>query len=210
MKCYHMTSIERLKSISNLGLLPRNENNSKLVKDDKVKVFFSEGFGGAIALFVDFNIVYNNLKSGKERIDDTNIISKINLSENIEDYLGDGVYLVFDMGNIENQRNFENGCTDETISPNKLKVLILKKNDKVISYSRFEIIKYMMGKINPKDINYYGKKYPNSPDFDVATKKIQEKVINYYKHNKNEIEKYKDKEYCLFEMDLNEFNKKYL
>ena len=62
MKCYHMTTLDRLQSINEFGLLPRNERNCKLVNDYKVKVFFSEGFEGAIALFVDFNIVYNKIR----------------------------------------------------------------------------------------------------------------------------------------------------
>lgn len=68
MKCYHMTTLDRLKSINELGLLPRNERNSKLINDDKVKVFFSEGFEGAIALFVDFNIVYNKIKNRETEV----------------------------------------------------------------------------------------------------------------------------------------------
>lgn len=57
MYYYHMTSIDNLQSIREKGLIPKNETNSKLIGDEKVKVFFSEGFEGAIALFVDFQIV---------------------------------------------------------------------------------------------------------------------------------------------------------
>lgn len=59
MYYYHMTSIDNLKSISEKGLIPKNESNSRLIGDEKVKVFFSEGFEGTIALFVDFQIVYD-------------------------------------------------------------------------------------------------------------------------------------------------------
>lgn len=59
MNYYHMTSLDRLKSIGKIGLLPRNEENSKLINDTKKKVFFSEGFEGTIALFVDFELVYD-------------------------------------------------------------------------------------------------------------------------------------------------------
>ena len=68
MYYYHMTSLDRLVSISKMGLTPRNENNSKLINDEKNKVFFSEGFEGAIALFVDFEIVYENIKEGKSNL----------------------------------------------------------------------------------------------------------------------------------------------
>ena len=43
MNYYHMTSLDRLNSISKIGLTPRNEDNSKLINDKKNKVFFSEG-----------------------------------------------------------------------------------------------------------------------------------------------------------------------
>lgn len=43
MKCYHMTTLDRLESIHQFGLVPRNERNSKLVKDDKKKYSFQRG-----------------------------------------------------------------------------------------------------------------------------------------------------------------------
>lgn len=59
MYYYHMTSLDNLRSISKQGLIPQSGVNSKLIGDEKIKVFFSEGFEGAIALFVDFQIVYD-------------------------------------------------------------------------------------------------------------------------------------------------------
>ena len=208
MKCYHMTSMEHLKSIEKYGLIPKNENNSKLIKDNQVKVFFSEGFEGAIALFIDFNIVYNDLKNKVKKINYITINNDINKSRNLEEYLGEGVYLSFDMADIFNERNFENGCTDKIIKPNRLKVLILEnKKDKTIIFSRFEIIKYMMAKINPKDIKYYGEEYLGSPNFEDATKKIQEKVNKYYNENIECINKYKNDIYYLKEISLKDFLK---
>lgn len=61
---YHMASIDKLQSIREKGLIPKNESNSKLIGDEKVKVFFSEGFEGAIALFVDFQMVYDGIYLG--------------------------------------------------------------------------------------------------------------------------------------------------
>lgn len=124
MNFYHMTSLDRLNSISKIGLTPRNENNSKLINDEKNKVFFSEGFEGAIALFVDFNIVYENIKNGKTKLIDKEIENKVLKAKNLFEYLKEGVYLQFDGTNIENERNFENGCTDNGISPEKLNVCI--------------------------------------------------------------------------------------
>ena len=76
MNFYHMTSLDRLNSISKIGLTPRNEDNSKLINDEKNKVFFSKGFEGAIALFVDFDIVYENIKNRKTKLIDKEIEKK--------------------------------------------------------------------------------------------------------------------------------------
>ena len=126
MNYYHMTSLDRLNSISKIGLTPRNEDNSKLINDEKNKVFFSEGFEGAIALFVDFEIVYENIKNKKTELIDKEIEKKVLKSKNLFEYLKEGVYLQFDGTDIENERNFENGCTSEVILPEKLNVCILK------------------------------------------------------------------------------------
>ena len=100
MKCYHMTKIDNLDSISKLGLIPRNGDNSKLIHDDKIKVFFSEGYEGAIALYVDFSIVYQQVKKKEIILNDDYLMNKIMSSKNLEDYLADGVYLSFDMNGI--------------------------------------------------------------------------------------------------------------
>lgn len=211
MKCYHMTTLDRLKSINKLGLLPRNERNSKLVNDDKVKVFFSEGFEGAIALFVDFNIVYNKIKNKEIEIEDKEINNMIIESNSLEDYLGNGVYLSFDMNNTKNERNFENGCTSDNIKPERLCVVGLKNIDTgTFTYSRFDVINFMMSKINPSDIKYYGEKYPNSPTFEEATIRIQDKVKLYYNENKKVIQKYKKSKCELIEIPLNMFIREYL
>ena len=70
MKAYHFTSVNNLESISKKGLVPGNGDNSKLIDDQKEKVFFSEGFEGVIALYVDFNLVFENIKLGKSDIND--------------------------------------------------------------------------------------------------------------------------------------------
>lgn len=211
MNFYHMTSLDRLNSISKFGLIPRNENNSKLINDEKNKVFFSEGFEGAISLFVDFNIVYENIKNGKTKIKDKDIESKVLKTKNLFEYLKEGVYLQFDGTNIENERNFENGCTDKAISPEKLNVCILKNlSDNSIIFSRFEIIKYMMANTTPEQIKYYGVKYKDSPNFDEATVRIQEKVKKYYISHKEEIQKYINNDYLLEYIPITDFLNKYL
>lgn len=68
MNYYHMTSLNNLDSISKNGLIPQSGANSKLIGDDKIKTFFSEGFEGAIALYVDFQIVYDKIRTGQVHI----------------------------------------------------------------------------------------------------------------------------------------------
>lgn len=200
-----MTKLDYLDSINQFGLLPRSGDNSRLIQDDQVKVFFSEGYEGAIALYVDFSIVYRKAKEKEITLDD-DLKGKILLSKDLEDYLGDGVYLSFDMNGIKNERNFENGCTSQPIASNIINVLLLEDitNGNII-YSRFDIIHYMMSTISPEQITYYGEKYPDSPPFDAATKRIQDKVKKYYEENKEIIDVYRSGSYKLKELSLNEF-----
>lgn len=65
MNAYHFTRVNNLESISKKGLVPGNGDNSKLIDDQKKKVFFSDGFG-AIALYVDFNLVFENIKTERD------------------------------------------------------------------------------------------------------------------------------------------------
>ncbi len=205
MKCYHMTKLDYLDSINQFGLLPRSGDNSRLIQDDQVKVFFSEGYEGAIALYVDFSIVYRKAKEKEITLDD-DLKGKILLSKDLEDYLGDGVYLSFDMNGIKNERNFENGCTSQPIASDIINVLLLEDiTNGNITYSRFDIIHYMMSTISPEQITYYGGKYPDSPPFDAATKRIQDKVKKYYEENKEIIDVYRSGSYKLKELSLNEF-----
>lgn len=211
MKCYHMTTLDRLQSINEFGLLPRNERNCKLVNDDKVKVFFSEGFEGAIALFVDFNIVYNKIKNREIELKEKEINNMVIESKSLEEFLGNGVYLCFDKNSTKNERNFENGCTSDNIKPDRLCVVGLKNiSTGKCTYSRFDIINYMMSKTTLSNIKYYGEKYPNSPTFEEATIKIQNKVGLYYNENKNIIQEYTKEKYEFIEIPLNTFVKKYL
>ena len=205
MKCYHMTKLDYLDSINQFGLLPRSGDNSRLIQDDQVKVFFSEGYEGAIALYVDFSIVYRKAKEKEITLDD-DLKGKILLSKDLEDYLGDGVYLSFDMNGIKNERNFENGCTSQPIASDIINVLLLEDiTNGNITYSRFDIIHYMMSTISPEQSTYYGEKYPDSPPFDAATKRIQDKVKKYYEENKEIIDVYRSGSYKLKELSLNEF-----
>ena len=208
MKYYHMTSLNNLYSISKKGLIPQSGDNSKLIEDKKIKTFFSEGFEGAIAFYVDFQIVYDKVRAGQVKLSDETITHKIMESKSLSDYLGEGVYLQFDGTNIKNERNFENGCTDMTIPPKDLAVCVLqRKNDRSIVFSRFKIIKYMMASMRPEQIQYYGAKYNGSPDFKKATIRIQEKVKMYYEKHQAEIREYDTEEYQFVLCGLNDFVK---
>ncbi len=77
MDYYHMTSLNNLPSINKKGLIPQNGVNSKLIGDEKIKTFFSERFEGAIALFVDFQIVYDRVREGQVKLTDEGMTQKI-------------------------------------------------------------------------------------------------------------------------------------
>lgn len=201
-----MTSLDNLSSIAVQGLTPQNGDNGKLIGEEKAKVFFSEGFEGAVALYVDFDIVFDKIKKEQMTVADEFVRKKLLTSKNLSDFLGEGVYLRFDGTGIKNERNFENGCTDITILPEKLSVCILRKEcDNSIIFSRFEIIKYMMAKIQPEQIKYYGAIYEGSPNFIEATERIQEKVKKYYKNHQTEISGYSNCGYIFDFVRLKEF-----
>ncbi len=211
MNYYHMTSLNNLDSISKKGLIPQSGANSRLIGDDKIKTFFSEGFEGAIALYVDFQIVYDKIRTGQVKLTDEGIMQKIMKSKSFSDYLGEGVYLRFDGTNIKNERNFENGCTDMTILPEDLTVCVLqRKDDHSIVFSRFEIIKYMMAAVQPEQIQYYGATYDGSPNFEKATSRIQEKVRMYYENHQTEIREYDTEAYQFAFYGLGNFVKEFL
>lgn len=211
MYYYHMTALNNLPSIAVQGLIPQNGNNGKLIGEEKIKVFFSEGFEGAVALYVDFDIVFDKIKKAQMKITDEFVLQKLLKSKNLSDFLGEGVYLRFDGTGIRNERNFENGCTDIIIPPEKIEVCILRnENDNSIIFSRFRIIKYMMAKIQPDQIKYYGAIYKGSPNFTEATDRIQEKVKRYYRDHQTEISEYVNCGYILASINLKDFVNKYL
>ena len=211
MYYYHMTALNNLCSIATQGLVPKNETNGKLIGDEKIKVFFSEGFEGAIALYVDFDIVFRKIRKEQMNVADESVKKKVLKSNDLSDFLGEGVYLRFDGTGIKNERNFENGCTDMTIMPEKLSVCVLRnKHDNSIVFSRFEIIKYMMAKTKPEQIKYYGASYKNSPGFSEATRRIQEKVKKYYKEHQTDIVQYDNRDFILDFIDLKDFVDKFL
>lgn len=68
----------------------------------------------------------------------------------------------------------------------------------------------MMTIINPNQITYYGVVYPNSPSFEEATNKVQNKVTQYYDSHQSLIAKYRKSHYQLIEVPLTKFVKYYI
>ena len=68
----------------------------------------------------------------------------------------------------------------------------------------------MMANTIPEQIKYYGVKYKDSPNFDEATVRIQEKVKKYYISHKEEIQKYINNDYLLGYIPITDFLNKYL
>ncbi len=86
MYYYHMTALNNLPSIAVQGLIPQNGNNGKLIEEEKIKVFFSEGFEGAVALYVDFDIVFDKIKKAQMKITDEFVLQKLLKSKNLSDF----------------------------------------------------------------------------------------------------------------------------
>lgn len=210
-KCYHMTSLDRVRSISVSGLTPKNGDNSKTVNDEKIKVFFSEGMTGAVALYADLQKHYDDIKSGNVGKTPADRVQAVNNSASLEEYLGgDGVYFLFDGTDVENEKNFMDGCTEQSISPENLQVCLLKNNaTNTVSYSRYDIIKYMMSKVPAESIHYTGKDV-KPEEVDTATNAIQLNVKSFYEKNKSEINAFRAGDYTLENIPLREFCDKYL
>lgn len=210
-KCYHMTSLDRVRSISVSGLTPQNGDNSKTVNDTKVKVFFSEGMTGAVALYADLQKHYDDIKAGNVGKTPQDRVEAVNATNSLEEYLGgDGVYFLFDGTDLENEKNFMDGCTDQSIAPENLQVCLLKNNEtNTVSYSRYDIIKYMMSKVPAESIYYTGKDV-NPEDVETATTQIRTNVNWFYENNKSAINAFRAGNYTLENIPLREFCEKYL
>lgn len=207
-KYYYMASLNRVRSISNAGLTPQNDD-SKHFDQEKDKISFSEGMVGAVALYANFQKCYDEVKAGKSENIPEEVKIAIQKSENLEEYLGgEGVYFLFDGTNIENEKNFMSGTAEDAISPEDLSVCLLRNTDtNEVSYSRFDIIKYMMAKVPAESITYSGKE---NLDKDKATANIQAVVKNYTKKHEKEINVYKYGNYTMETIPVREFCEQYL
>ena len=67
--------------------------------------------------------------------------------------------MTFDSENVvnENENNEVDGFTSEKIKPDLLEVAMVENiNDGTFSYSRFDVVHFMMVQIKPDDIKYNG------------------------------------------------------
>ena len=202
-ECYHFTKLNRIYGISEKGLVPRLEANSKAVNDSASKISFSDGKVAAVGLFADFFSVYMRMKNKLRMPTDKKVLT----SKNIEDYLGEGVYLVFDGTDIENtggnngHMNKFDSATRTPIRPEELKVCVLRDEKGNIHYSQYDYIKYVIANLTEDDYKELSK---IDEDGDILKK------INAYKEdNSEEIMHYSQNEYIPELMTLEDFKEKY-
>lgn len=214
MKCFRSTSINTIERVYAEGIVPSCGRNSRLIGDNRKKVFFSEGFHGTIALLIDFNIVYNKIKNNHMQLSDNELYSRVINSKNIREYLGEGVYLTFDSENVANENNEVDGFTSNRIDRDLIEVAMIENiDDGTFSYSRFDIVHFMMAYTNPDDIKYSGIKWPNIELYEKYNKKEedekirinQSKIRQYYEENQVLINKFKTNQYKLVYIPLSKF-----
>lgn len=200
-ECFHFTYLNRAFSIREKGLTPRIEDNSKAVKDSSDKVSFSDGRYAVAALMANFYRVYTDIKTGKRDKDktDPDLEKRVIESESFEDFLGEGMYFIFDGTDIENTGGnkghinpFDAG-TKESIEPDKLKVCMLRNEQTgELSYSKFDFAQYLMMNLTQDD-------YSKMPDGLISD-------IEYYKENhSDEMNRFKNSEYSIEFMTLDDF-----
>lgn len=189
---YHHTRVADLESILAKGLEARNGVQSQAINDQKTKVFFSEGMEGAIAMASAFQHKFDYMKTGTEWEDKT-----------LEDFLEERVFLRFSSDGIENESDkgdfaFADGWTSQGISPDQLKVCLLR-NVKTgeISYQRDDILKYMLA-INPVE------------NFRSGNKRQKENIMRYYSERSEELASFNVDDYSLEDMDLDKFFEQYI
>lgn len=196
--------LKYLYSIRNNDLQPRLDINSKAVGDTKPKISFSDTKLGAIGLFLEFYRVYNDYKTGN-RVPNPNKPGELEMhdtimcSQSLEDYLGEGVYLIFDGSEIENEGgNTGNGSiydasTCTSIKASKLRVGLVRDNDtKHISYSMYDYINYLMANLSEEE------KTKMPP-------KMQKILEIYLNKHIDELSKFKNGNFSLKDIDIDTF-----
>ena len=208
-ECYHFTKLNRAYSISKKGLVPRLEANSKAVNDGASKISFSDGKMAAVGLFADFFNVYTNMNKKKDEEGyRTPTDKRVLTSKNIEDYLGEGIYLVFDGTDIENtggnngNMNKFDSATRTPIRSEELKVCVLRDGEGNIHYSQYEYIKYIIANLTEND-------YEDLRKIDDEKGRVLKMIEAYKTANAEALKHYSTNEYTIEYMTLDEFVKTY-
>lgn len=209
-KYYHIASLDKIRSISNVGLMPDDENSNKLVNDIENRVRFSEGMVGVVAQYANYQKHYDLIKSGVVGGVQKEVVEKVQTTENIQEYLGDRVYISFNGEDIENEKNFMDGATDKSIDSENIEVCLLRNNETgEVSYSSTNVVHYMMSKIPVETINYSGTDV-SEEKIEKRTETIRADVSNYIKNHEKEIEPYKYGNYTIENIPIKSFCMQYL
>ena len=164
-ECFHFTKLYKAYSIRNEGLQPKLEQNSRAVGDTKPKISYSDSKIGAIGLFSNFYSVYTSYKNGtrvprKDKPEEMETYNSVMNSASFEEFLENGMYLIFDGTDIENtggntgKGGIYDASTTIPILPSELSVGIIRNNDTGnISYSKFDYIHYLMSTITQEEID---------------------------------------------------------
>lgn len=209
-QCYHFTKMCRADSINQKGLLPRAEDNCKSVGDTKKKVSYSLGKVGAVGLYANFYEVYQRYKTGKrmprpERPGEVEMHQSIMRSKDFEDFLSDGIFLLFDQDGFENEggnHGIEEGniydcSTTKEVPSDKLHVGFVKNNDTgEVSYSRKDYMHYLMGTLSNEE---YSQLIPE----------MQQRYKVYLKDHLEEVKEYRTGNYSIGESSLKDFCKEH-
>lgn len=209
-KYYHMASLRKIRSISNVGLIPNNEDSNKLVNNIENKLSFSEGMTGVVAKYANCQKRYDLIKSGVVGGIAQDLINRVQTTNDMQELFEDDVFITFDGESVENEKNFMNGTTDKSIDSEKLNVCILKNNETgEVTYLGNNIVHYMMSKVPVETINYTG--------IDLSEDKVEKKieiirqdVSNYIKKHQDEINIYKSGDYTIENIPVKSFCMQYL
>lgn len=204
-KCYHMTSLGIMRTLTTTGLTPYVGDSVRLDKYSEPTIALSEGVQGIVAAYAKEIKLYNDLKADK-KVNGVNLtessLRKIKLSKDFEDYLdNEGILIVFDCQKAEIRGNFIEARTEDTIDPNDLKVCYLKNLETGEDYfDRDKIIKYLAGKIPVESMQYEGKDASEE-----KTEELQKLVAGFFNQFKQEINVYKYGDFELHEMFITDY-----
>lgn len=195
-ECFHFTKNKYLNDIVKYGLIPGVGSNALLLNDTAFdKISYSVGVENAIEMFVGlyeiyFNITHSTDDRSNYYLSRRRLFYDVMAANDFKEWQNDGVYLLFDGDILKNKNEDEefDSYTQDTIPSDKLNVCILKdkKDDSIISYSKYDIV-----------------------NFWIHEKKIYTKSF-YSKEYEDDIKKYDDKDYYIDYMNLNEFYEKYI